>query len=167
MTIRIPDPALVLLIGPAGAGKSTFAATHFKPAEIVSSDHLRGLLSNDPADQAASAEAFRILTLLVSGRLKRRLTTAIDATSLLAANRARYRAIAARHGVPVVVIAFDLSPDTYQARNRGRAGRIVDAAVVERQIDQMALTLAALPAEGYAAIYLIRDDDQLEVTRGI
>lgn len=166
MAITIPDPALVLLIGPAGAGKSTFAAAHFKHEEIVSSDHLRALLTNDPADQTASAEAFRILALLVEGRLKRRLTTVVDATSLLAANRARYRAIAARHGVPVIAIAFDLSPQTFHARNRGRVGRVVGEEVVERQIDQMALTLAALPSEGYAALHVVRDDDQLEVTRG-
>jgi protein phosphatase len=162
----IPEPALVLLVGPTGAGKSTFAAAHFQPAEIVSSDHLRGLLANDPADQAASAEAFKILALLVAGRMKRRLTTVIDATSLLAANRARYRGIAARHGVPVVVVAFDMAPDTYRAHNRGRSDRVVDADVVERQIDQMARAMAALPSEGYAALHVLHDDDQLEVTKG-
>lgn len=165
MTITIPDPALVLLIGPAGAGKSTFAAAHFKPVEIVSSDHLRGLLANDPADQTASADAFRILTLMVAGRLKRRLTTVVDATSLRAANRRKYRALAARNGVPVVAIAFDMSARTFHERNRGRAGRVVDTDVLERQMDQMAVTLAALPSEGYSALHILRDGDEIELTR--
>jgi protein phosphatase len=165
VTITIPDPALVLLIGPAGAGKSTFAAAHFTPVEIVSSDYLRGLLANDPADQTASADAFRILTLIVSGRLKRRLTTVVDATSLRAANRRKYRELAARHGVPVVAIAFNLSPRAYLDRNRGRAGRVVDDDVVERQIEQMTRTMAALPSEGYAAVHVLRDSDTVEVAR--
>lgn len=165
MTLTIPEPALVLLIGPAGAGKSTFAAAHFKPVEIVSSDHLRGLLANDPDDQSASADAFRILTLMVAGRLKRRLTTVVDATSLRAANRRRYRELAARCDVPVVAVAFDLSPRAYHDRNRSRAGRVVDDDVVERQIDQMARTVAALPSEGYSALYVLRDGDPAEVSR--
>jgi protein phosphatase len=165
VTITIPDPALVLLIGPAGAGKSTFAAAYFTPVEIVSSDHLRGLLANDPADQTASADAFRILTLVVSGRLKRRLTTVVDATSLRATNRRKYRELAARHGVPVVAIAFDLPARVYHERNRGRPDRVVDAEVVERQIDGMARTLAALVSEGYSALYVVREDDQMALTR--
>lgn len=166
MRIAIPDPALVLLIGPAGAGKSTFAAAHFKPVEIVSSDHLRGLLANDPADQTASADAFRILTLMVAGRLKRRLMTVVDATSLRASSRRRYRELAARHGIPVVAIAFDMSPRTYHDRNRGRTDRVVDDEVVERQIDQMARTMSVLPSEGYAALHVLRDGDEVAVPRG-
>ena len=150
----------MLLIGPAGAGKSTFAHEHFRPVEIVSSDALRQLLSNDPADQGASAEAFKILALLVEGRLKRRLTTVVDATSLRAANRTRYRAIAARHGIPVVAIAFDLNASTYHARNRGRAGRVVDADVIDWQVELMQDALAALPGEGYHALYVLRDPDK-------
>jgi protein phosphatase len=163
----IPDPALVLLIGPAGAGKSTFAHAHFQAVEIVSSDALRQLLSNDPADQGASAEAFKILALLVEGRLKRRLTTVVDATSLRAANRARYRAIAARHGIAVVAVAFDLAPAAYHSRNRGRAGRVVEAEVIDWQIEQMKRALAAMPGEGYAAVYVLRgsDDHTLERRR--
>lgn len=165
MRLSIPDPALVLLIGPAGAGKSTFAHEHFRPVEIVSSDALRQLLSNDPAHQGASAEAFKILALLVEGRLKRRLTTVVDATSLRAANRALYRAIAARHGIPVVAIAFDLQAPTYHARNRGRAGRVVEAEVIDWQVEQMQRAMAALPGEGYATLHVIRDGATAKVER--
>ena len=34
--IEIPDFALIVLIGASGSGKSTFAARHFKPTEIIS-----------------------------------------------------------------------------------------------------------------------------------
>ena len=159
MRLTIPDPALVLLIGPAGSGKSTFARAHFRPVEIVSSDALRQLISNDPADQGASAEAFRILSLLVSGRLKRRLLTVVDATSLRAVNRTRYRALAAHRGIPVVAIAFDLNASTYHSRNRGRAARVVEADVIDWQIELMKRALVALPGEGYAALYVIGDGD--------
>jgi protein phosphatase len=160
--LTIPDPALVLLIGPAGAGKSTFARAHFAQFEVVSSDHMRQLVSNDPADQGASAEAFRVLALLINGRLKRRLMTVVDATSLRAANRRRYRQLAARYGVPVVAIAFDLAPRTYHARNRGRDGRVVEDEVVDSQVDMMAAALAALPREGYAAVHVLREADRVE-----
>jgi len=165
VTITIPDPVLVLLIGPAGAGKSTFAHEHFRAVEIVSSDYLRGLLSNDPADQGASAEAFRILALLLEGRLKRGLTTVLDATSLRAENRARYRAIAARHGIPVVAVAFDLPLQTYHDRNRNRAGRVVEDAVVDWQVEQMERTLGVLPGEGYAALHILRDGAEVTLER--
>ncbi len=165
MKLTIPDPALVLLIGPTGSGKSTFAAANFRPTEIVSTDHLRGLLSNDPADQSASADAFRILNLIVNGRLSRRLTTVVDATSLLAANRTRYRAMAARHDMPVLAIAFDFAAHTYHARNQGRYGRVVDSDVVDRQIEQMTRAMAALRSEGYVAVHVVRDGDQIALDR--
>lgn len=161
MTLTIPDPALVLLIGPSGAGKSTFAKAHFGPTEIVSSDALRQMLANDAADQGASAEAFRVLVLLIEGRLRRGLMTVVDATSLRAADRARYRQIAARHGVPVVAIAFDLPAAVFHARNRGRSGRLVEDEVVDRQIERMRRALAALPGEGYAALYVLLEPDTL------
>ena len=48
MKLEIPSMALVMLVGASGAGKSTFAAKHFSPFEVLSSDHYRGVTSNDP-----------------------------------------------------------------------------------------------------------------------
>ena len=56
--IDIADPSLVVLIGAAGAGKSTFAARHFADDEVLSSDRYRRLVSGDEADQAATRAAF-------------------------------------------------------------------------------------------------------------
>jgi predicted kinase len=84
---------------------------------------------------------------------------------LRAANRRKYRELASRHGVPVVAIAFDMSPRTFQERNRGRLDRVVDEDVVERQVEQMAETMAVLPSDGYAALYVLRDGDDVELTR--
>jgi protein phosphatase len=48
--LTIPELSLVVLIGASGAGKSTFAARHFTPTEVVSSDFCRGLVSDDAND---------------------------------------------------------------------------------------------------------------------
>ena len=45
LILRLPDPALVVLVGAAGAGKSTLAARWFAPGEILSSDACRGLVA--------------------------------------------------------------------------------------------------------------------------
>lgn len=166
MSVTIPDPALVLLVGPSGAGKSTFAARHFSATEVVSSDAIREMLSDEAGDQDASAEAFQILALIVNGRLKRRLTTVVDATNLHAATRKQYSRLAARYGVPSVVIAFDLPLSAYHQRNARREGRKVDELVVEDQSARMPQALAELEGEGYAQLIVLRDgDDQAAVDR--
>lgn len=161
MELTVPDPSLVLLIGPSGAGKSTFAERHFRPTEIVSSDALRQMLADDAADQGASAEAFGIVALLVEGRLKRRLLTVIDATNLRAQDRQRYLRVAARYGVRSVAIAFDLADEAILGRNAQRPGRVVDDAVVDRQIGQLDRALAALAGEGYAGVHVLRTADEV------
>ncbi len=59
MTILIPNFALVVLVGVSGSGKSTFARTHFRPTEIISSDVCRGLVSDDENDQSATTDPAR------------------------------------------------------------------------------------------------------------
>jgi protein phosphatase len=51
MNIEIPDFSLVVLIGASGSGKSTFAAKHFLPTEVISSDRCRGPLCDDEIDR--------------------------------------------------------------------------------------------------------------------
>ena len=165
--MTIPDPALVLLIGPSGAGKSTFAERHFSATEIVSSDATRAMLSDDPADQEASAEAFQVLALIVNGRLRRRLTTVVDATNLRAANRKQYRTLAARYGVPAIAIAFDLPLAAYRERNARRSGRVVEDFVVEEQAARMPQALTELAGEGYAAVYVLDAGAQGDVLQRI
>ncbi len=78
----LPAPSLILLIGPAGSGKSTFAARHFRPTEVVSSDAFRALISDDEANQAVTEEAFQLLHLVVERRLALGRVTVVDATNL-------------------------------------------------------------------------------------
>jgi protein phosphatase len=47
MKHTIPELALVVIIGPSGSGRSTFAKAHFKATEVLSSDTCRGLVVDD------------------------------------------------------------------------------------------------------------------------
>jgi len=95
--ITIPDFALVVLIGSTGSGKSSFAAKHFLETEIVSSDHCRALVSDDETDLAATGDAFDLLNYTAAIRLKRRLLTVIDATSVKREDRAKLVRLARKY----------------------------------------------------------------------
>jgi len=120
------------------------------------------MLSDDAADQDASAEAFKLLALIANGRLRRRLTTVIDATNLRAVNRKRLHQAASRYGIPTVAIAFDLPVEVYMERNERRPDRVVDAEVVADQAERMTEAVTDLAGEGYAAVYLIREAELLD-----
>ena len=80
--IDLPRPALVVLIGPSGAGKTTWARTHFASNEVVSADVLRATVGSGEADLDASVDAFTVLDAIVAARLRRGLTTVIDTLGL-------------------------------------------------------------------------------------
>lgn len=156
MRLTIPDPSLVVLVGPSGAGKSTFAQAHFRPTEVVSSDALRAMLTDDPNDQGASAEAFALLAQLLHGRLRRRLLTVIDATNLRPQSRRRWLRLAGRFDLPAVAIVFNLPSQLFLAHNRARPGRQVEEEVVALQLELLQRALAAVPNEGFEQVYVLR-----------
>src|SRR5688500_6854992 len=134
---------------------------HFRPTEVLSSDGLRAVLAGDAQAHGPSAEAFHVLALLLNGRLKRRLLTVIDATNLRESSRRRWLRQAARYGIPTVAIAFDLSDQLFEAHNTLRPDRRVETEVIRDQAERMEQAMAALPTEGYAQLYVLRQPPAL------
>jgi alkanesulfonate monooxygenase SsuD/methylene tetrahydromethanopterin reductase-like flavin-dependent oxidoreductase (luciferase family)/predicted kinase len=147
----IPDPALVVLVGAAGSGKSTWAAQHYLPAEIVSSDRLREVVGSGEHDLDASDEAFSLLDQIVAARTRRRLTTVVDTLGLSPDRRLGYLAHARRGRLPAVAVLFDTDAAVCRQRNRSR-DRSVPAAVLDAQLGRVRESAGQLEAEGWDVV---------------
>ena len=156
-----------MLIGAAGAGKSTFAARHFAADEILSSDRFRAIVSGDEANQAATKAAFGLLHPALSKRLGEGRLTVVDATSVQHAARRALVARADAAAVPAIAIVLDLPPETVLARNAARPARTVDMAVVRRQLAAVRASLdgpsAPLLGEGFRRIVVLRDPAEVDL----
>jgi predicted kinase len=167
--LRLPADALVLLIGVAASGKSTFAARHFAPTEVLSSDAIRALITDDPHAQAATDDAFDLLHRLLAMRLRRGRLTVIDATNVEAWARAELLAVARRHRRPAVAIVLDLPLAAALARNLERPLPRPPASAIRRQHRWLTDSLASLPDEGFAAVHhlsTVADIDAARILRG-
>jgi F420-dependent oxidoreductase-like protein len=149
--LSLPSPCVVILAGPGASGKSTWAAGHFPSDCIISSDNLRAVVGEGEDDIAASADAFAVLDDIVARRVARRLTTVIDTLGLDRQRRTAWLAVARRHGLPCVAVAFDTPAAECRTRNRGRAKRI-PADALTAQLRAWPASRDALAAEGYDAV---------------
>jgi F420-dependent oxidoreductase-like protein len=118
--VVLPAPCLVVLVGTSGSGKSTWAAAHFAPEQIVSSDMLRAVVGAGEDDITASDDAFALLEQIVERRTKRGLTTVVDTLGLDPARRRAWIEQAREHTMPCVCVAFATPLAECRARNRAR-----------------------------------------------
>jgi len=155
VNITFPELSLVVLIGASGSGKSTFAHTHFRATEILSSDFFRGMVADDETDQSASRDAFDVLHYIAAKRLAAGRLTVIDATNVQADARKPLLKLAKDYHFFTVAIAIDLPETLCHERNQQRPDRQFGSHVVRRHVKQLKQSLRSLKREGFRFIYTL------------
>jgi protein phosphatase len=159
--IEIPEPCLVVLVGAAGAGKSTFAAARFRPTEVVSSDACRAMVADREDDQTATAAAFELLHLVATLRLRRRRLTVVDAVCARAQDRRPLLRLAEAADCAAVALVLDLPLEACQRHDRERAGRTVGERAIAAQWQAIRRSLPGLHGEGFAAVHRLGSEAEV------
>lgn len=162
MKIEIPEFALVLLVGASGSGKSSFAAKHFLPTEVISSDRMRGWVADDESDQSATGDAFDVLRYVVEKRLKGRRFTVIDATNVQPESRKGLIALARKWHALAVAIVFDLPEAIAIERNAARPDRQFGAGPVRRHAQALKRSLGGMNREGIRYVHRLRSVEEVD-----
>ena len=163
--LKIPELALVVLVGPSGSGKSTFARKHFKPTEILSSDWCRGLVSDTENDLDVTNDAFEVLHFIARKRLGLGKLTVVDATNVQPEARKPLVALAREfHCLPVAIV-LALPERVCHDRNAGRADRQFGAHVVRQQTQQMRRSIRRLKDEGFRHVFVLETADEVDAAR--
>jgi protein phosphatase len=161
MEIKIPELALVVLVGPSGSGKSTFARTHFKSTEIISSDFCRGLVSDDENSQAATNDAFEVLYFIAAKRLRAGKLTVVDATNVQPEARKPLIALAREYHCLPVALVLDTPERICRERNANRQDRNFGEHVIRNQRSQLRRSLRGLEKEGFRHVTIFKSSEDL------
>ena len=148
-------PALIVVMGLPGVGKSHCARLLCERvgAAHVASDELRSRLFIAPsyADEENRA-VFAAATALVDGLLADGHRVVVDATNLIARNRAATVEAARRRGIPITFVRITASDDDARGRLASRrAARAPDdhSEADERIYERMRAQAFEPPAEGF------------------
>lgn len=160
MRIEIPEVAVVALVGVSGSGKSTFAKTHFKPTEVLSSDYFRALISDDENNQQVTSQAFDTLYYVANKRLELGLMTVIDATNVQKEARASVLHLAKEQNCHAVAIVLDIPDRVCRERNEKRPDRDFGGHVITRQSQQLKRSIRFLQKEGFRYIYVLKSEEE-------
>lgn len=160
MNIEIPKLSLVVLVGVSGSGKSSFAARHFKPTEILSSDQCRALVSDDQNNQQVTTQAFEILHFIAAKRLEAGKLTVVDATNVQHEARKPLVELARRYHTIPVAIVLDLPESICQDRNNARPDRNFGNYVIRQQRSQLRRSLRSMKREGFRHIWKIISEEE-------
>lgn len=165
LALSVPADSLILLIGIAASGKSTFARRHFAPTEILSSDALRAMITDDPTAQGATEDAFDLLHRILAMRLRRGRLTVVDATNVEDWAREQLVTVARRHRRPSVAIVLNVPIAVALERNASRPAPRPPPGALRRQQRWLLDSLASLADEGFAAVHVLRAPDEIDAAR--
>ncbi|MCI0395688.1 MAG: polynucleotide kinase-phosphatase [Chloroflexi bacterium] len=162
MNIAIPEFSLVILIGPTGSGKSTFARQHFLPTEVISSDFCRALVADDANDQSATQDAFDLLHTIVAKRLAGKRLTVVDATNVQKEARRPLLELARQYDVLPVAIVLDMPERICRERNATRPDRVnMGPHVIGRHRADLRRSLAHLYREGFNRVFIMKTPEEV------
>lgn len=162
--VVLPEKTLIVLCGPAGAGKSTFArnfiAQHlqrgYRETSIVSSDHCRALVCDDETNQQVNKDTFDLFHYIIHKRMLQGRLTIADSTALHADSRQKLLNLATKHHYCTCLLLFDISLETCLRYDQHQArGRIVGKDVITYHLDLFKRALLDVPQEGWKVIHNI------------
>ena len=162
MRLKLPDFCLVVLVGPSGSGKSSFAARHFLPTEVISSDACRAMVSDDENSMEATGDAFDLLHYLAAKRLARRKLTVVDATSVKREDRKHLVALARRHHALAAAIVLNMPETLCHERNKTRPNRDFGPHVVRNHVRVLKRSLRGLRKEGFRFIHVFNTPEEAD-----
>lgn len=170
-TIALPQKTLIVLCGPAGAGKSTFArkfvelhqAQGCKPTSIVSSDYCRAMICDDETNQQVNRDTFDLFYYIIRKRLFQGRLTIADSTALQANARQALIEIARRYQYHCSLFVFNMSLETCLAYDQHQTrGRKVGEKVIYYHLQILQQALPAIPHEGWDEIHIL-DEQHCDV----
>jgi predicted kinase len=162
----IPRQTLIVLCGPAGSGKSTFAhrfvehhhAQGCRATTIVSSDYCRALICDEITNQQINRDTFDLFYYIIYKRILQHSLTIADSTALMPEARHRLVEMARRQHFTTCLVVFNMSLQTCVAQDReATRGRIVGEQVIAYHIKQLQRVLQDVHREGWDQIYLLDD----------
>ncbi|MBE3558642.1 MAG: AAA family ATPase [Ktedonobacteraceae bacterium] len=163
-SLVLPARSLLVLCGPAGAGKSTFARNlvnahrdqGLSDTMIVSSDYCRALVCDDETNQLVSRDAFDLFHYIIHKRMLNGRFTIADSTALHAEARRRILGLVRQHNYYACILVFNPSPERIARQDQARE-RIVGEQVITYHADLLTQALQAIPSEGWNEAYMLND----------
>ncbi|HLZ14568.1 MAG TPA: ATP-binding protein [Candidatus Saccharimonadales bacterium] len=154
-----PLTDLILLIGPPGAGKSTFARKLIEQQSLDSAAHISNddiakelfgvTVDRGDKDGAVFAEQDK----RIANRLKNGQVAIVDATNVKPEARKRLIAIAKQYNQPVTALCFYRDEATLLKQNQGRDVTVPESMVREYAALMEKVTEDKLKSEGIGAVY--------------
>jgi predicted kinase len=168
--ITLPQRSLLVLCGPAGCGKSTFARRVLEQQHppmqatvIVSSDTCRAIVCDDENNQQVNRDTFDLFHYIIHKRMFQNRFTIADSTALQPEARQKLLELARKHQYETAIVVFNIEKRVCIERD-SRRKRLVGARVIGYHIGLLAVALREIPAEGWGKVHVLTQEENVYVS---
>lgn len=154
MTITIPKPSLVILVGPSCSGKTTFSKKYFEDDEIISMD------LNNQGNKKAKENSIDILYNQISKKLEIGKIVVLDSSNLIESTRKVLLRFANEFHILPIAIVFNISEKECLKRNESKG--IVSDCLIKAQMTYLNKTLKTIEKEGFSKVYILNDTKDID-----